>query len=316
MGGENRPLRAPIGVGDNSRRATDSSHGADHLIAKIAGRQHGNITHTQLRACGLTDQAIRYRVAVGRLYKVHHGVYAVGRPPITSLERAAAAVLACGPGAALSHQSALAIWGLRAHWPASCDVTIRGDRRPSAITVHRTRTLARRDLTVQRAIRVTSPARTLLDCAPALSDRGLTRAVNDARLARLCGPDALADVVARNRNHPGAKRLARLAQDANGPTRSEFEDRFAGLCGRYNLPTPAFNVSVAGYEVDAYFEAARLIVELDSWEFHQDRGAFERDRDRDADHLAAGLRTARITWGRLVKTPGREARRLQAILRR
>jgi very-short-patch-repair endonuclease len=73
------------------------------------------------------------------------------------------------------------------------------------------------------------------------------------------------------------------------------------------LPTPAFNVSVAGYEVNAYFEQAQVIVELDSWEFHQGGAAFERDRERDADHVAAGLRTARIAWERL-QEPEREAR--------
>ena len=71
---------------------------------------------------------------------------------------------------------------------------------------------------------------------------------------------------------------------------------------------------MGGYEVDAYFAQAQLIVELDSWEFHQDRAAFERDRERDVDHLAAGLRTARITWERLVESPAQEAQRLAAIL--
>ena len=304
-----------MSVGDNSPRATDSSRGPDHLIAEIARRQHGNITRAQLRAIGLSDQAIRHRVAVGRLHKVHHGVYAVGRPPIVPLEHAAAAVLACGPAAVLSHQSALTLWGLRAHWPATVEVTIRGDRRPAGITVHRCRTLAPRDLTVQRGIRVTSPARTLLDCAPALNDRALARATNDARIARLVRPAQLAELLSRNAHHPGAKRLAAVAgRGASGPTRSEFEDGFAAFCARYGLPAPAFNVVVGGYEVDAYFEHAQLIVELDSWEFHQDRAAFERDRERDADHLAAGLRTARITWERLVKSPAKEARRLAAIL--
>jgi hypothetical protein len=304
-------------VGDNSRGTTDSSQGPDHAIAEIAARQHGNVTRAQLRAIGLSDQAIRHRVGLGRLHKVHHGIYAVGRPPVVAFERAAAAVLACGPRAALSHHSALTLWGLSVHWPATFEVTINGDRRPKGITVHRNRTLGRRDLTVQRGIRVTSPARTLLDCAPALSDKALVRAVNDARIARLVRPAQLAELLSRNANHPGAKRLSAVAgRSAQGPTRSKFEDGFAAFCARYGLPAPAFNVVVGGYEVDAYFAQAQLIVELDSWEFHQDRAAFEGDRERDADHLAAGLRTARITWERLVKSPAKEAQRLAAILQR
>jgi very-short-patch-repair endonuclease len=71
---------------------------------------------------------------------------------------------------------------------------------------------------------------------------------------------------------------------------------------------------VAGYEVDALFEAEQLIVELDGWAFHADRDAFERDRDRDADTLAAGCATVRITWERMRRAPAQEAARLQAIL--
>jgi very-short-patch-repair endonuclease len=71
---------------------------------------------------------------------------------------------------------------------------------------------------------------------------------------------------------------------------------------------------VAGYEVDALFAAERLIVELDSWDFHSDREAFESDRDRDADTLAADHETVRITWTRIEKRPAREAQRLNRIL--
>jgi very-short-patch-repair endonuclease len=71
---------------------------------------------------------------------------------------------------------------------------------------------------------------------------------------------------------------------------------------------------VAGYEVDALFIAERLIVELDSWDFHFDRDAFESDRDRDADTLAADHETVRITWKRIVERPVPEAARLDQIL--
>jgi very-short-patch-repair endonuclease len=73
---------------------------------------------------------------------------------------------------------------------------------------------------------------------------------------------------------------------------------------------------VAGYEVDALFVEERLIVELDSWDFHSDRDSFERDRDRDADTLAAGHETVRITWMRIEQRPAREADRLRQILER
>jgi hypothetical protein len=264
-----------------------------------------------LRALGVSDQGIKHRAAVGRLYRVHRGVYAVGRAPVVVLDRAAAAVLACGAHAALSHASALALWDL-GRWPGRFEVTVSGgNRRPREITVHRCAALQRRDLTTQRGIRVTSPARSLPDGALQLTDEQLTRAVNDARRARLCSPAVLAEVLARNRTHPAARRLTPFADPASPLTASRLEDRFAAFCVRHGLPTPALNARVCGFEVDALFSAERLIVELDSWEFHQDRSAFETDRRRDAITLAAGYGTVRITAERLDDV---EAARLRQIL--
>ncbi len=284
-------------------------------MAALAARQHGNVTREQLLGTGLGAQAIKYRARIGRLHRVHLGVYSVGRPPVTPLERAAAAVLACGPGAALSHTSALALWGFAKRWPARLEVTVAADRRPGGITVHRPAALTRRDVRVQLGIRVTSPARTVLDCAPGLGDKQLTRTVNDARLARHLQLSELAELLARCPNHRGAGRLRPFVTTQRGPTRSELEDAFLAFCKRFELPRPLVNPVVAGYEVDALFAREKLIVELDGFDFHADRAAFERDRERDADTSMVGFQTVRITWTRLMQAPAKEAARLHAILR-
>jgi hypothetical protein len=303
-------------VGYNARPDRDISQPdpVDAAIARIAVRQHGNVTRLALLRLGLDDHAIRHRVKGGRLHRVHWGVYSVGRPPATPLERAAAAVLACGSGAILSHGSAAALWGLQKIWREPLHVTVPGDRRPPRIRVHRSTRLIRRDVRTQLGIRVSSPARTVLDCAPELSDRALTRMVQDARLAGYLNERQLADVIARFPRHPGAQRLKPSVEVTGPPTRSGFEDDFLAFCESFGLPRPRVNARVAGYEVDALFEAEQLIVELDGWAFHADRDAFERDRDRDADTLAAGCATVRITWERMRRAPAHEAARLQAIL--
>jgi hypothetical protein len=286
----------------------------DDAVAALARRQHGNVSRQQLLDLGLGPAAITYRARHGRLHRVHAGVYSVGRPPAAPLERAAAAVLACGAGAALSHESALALWGFVDRWPARFDVTVSVDRRPSGITVHRSETFTGSDIRRQHGIPVTSPARALLDCAPRLTRRKLTRAVNDALRSPFLTRSQLSDVCARNPGHPGAKLLAWFISFTGGPTRSEFEDGFLRFCERFGLPSPKVNTAVCGFEVDALFEAERVIVELDGWDFHQGRDSFERDRRRDADTLVAGLVTIRITWERLMGAPGPEAARLKTIL--
>lgn len=290
--------------------------GYDSEIARVAVRQYGNITRRQLRAIGVADQAIAHRLRRGRLHRIHRGVFSVGKPARTVLERASAAVLACGPNAALSHAAALALWGLTPHWPATFDVTVtEGNPRPRGITVHRSRTLTCEDVRTQLGIRTTSPARTILDCLPEIEPWRRTRAVNDALLTPFVTRPQLAEACWRYPTHPGARLLRPFVVETGGPTRSEFEDRFGRFCKRFGFPRPRVNTRVAGHEVDALFPADKLIIEMDGWDFHRDRHAFETDRDRDADTLAAGYSTLRMTWVRLDERPEAEAARLVKILR-
>lgn len=291
----------------------------DVLIAEVAVRQRGYITRVQLLTLGLSSSAIHDRVRSGRLHPIHAGVYAVGFPSKDIVDQACAAVLACGDAAALTHGSAVAHWQFhdRWRWERPFHVTARTARRRPGIIVHRSCTLDWRDITVHDGIRVTKPARTILDVASSLDDRQLTRLVNDARHARFRLTDnAIADLLMRVPSHPSAPRLAPFA-DLGGrrPTRSGFEDSFPAFCARHGLPEPVIDAIVFGVEVDAWFERERLVVELDGWEFHRYRESFESDRERDTSLLDADLiPTVRITKRRVNEAPLREARRLGRIL--
>ncbi|HEY2319408.1 MAG TPA: DUF559 domain-containing protein [Solirubrobacteraceae bacterium] len=254
------------------------------------------------------------RVKSGDWVARHAGVYCVGPLRDDPVSRAAAAVLACGPEAVLSHSSAASLWGFEGRWAGSFEVTAPSRRTRPGITTHRCRTLKRRDLTRQLGVPATSPARTILDIAPRLTTKQLTRMVNDARRSGHLHLATLTDLLARNPLHPGTRLLNPFAEDPSNPTRSGFEDDFVVFAARYGLPTPQINTTVNGYEVDAYFAEHGLIVELDGWDFHRDRHTFESDRERDAHQLQHGLRTIRITKDRMTQTPDREARRLQDVL--
>jgi predicted transcriptional regulator of viral defense system len=285
-------------------------------MAALARKQHGYVTRRQLLNLGLGRRAIVYRVATGSLISVYAGVYAVGHIPLGQESRAHAAVLACGDGTVLSHGSAAALWKYVKHWPRHFEVIAPVDRRRKGIKVHRSRTLTRRDITRELGVPVTSPARTLFDIAPRFkTDAALRRLVNDARLTRTFHLSDLRKLLIRHPRHPATKRLAQFVKARGGPTRSEFEDRFIAFARDYGLPAPITNTHVAGHEADVLFPEQRVIVELDGWDFHSDRGAFESDRDRDADRLAAGFLTVRITTERFEGAPAREAKRLHKILR-
>jgi len=288
----------------------------DGLLAVIAGRQHGVVTVAQLRASGLGDAAIGYRVRMGRLHRLYRGVYAVGHPVVPVPGHRLAAVLAVGPAAVLSHLSAAAVWDLVDVRPQVVDVTVaRPVRSRRGIRVHAVRDLDTRDHTSVDGIPITTVARTLLDLAEVAGDRTLRRAVREAYVQRRVDERALRDVLGRSRGRHGAPRLAAIVASGFVPTRSELEDRVLDLLLAHGLPRPAVNVVLPGLarrvEVDFLFEDARLVVEADGARFHDNRLARDADAARQAMLEAAGFRVVRVNWTQVTKHPGQTVRRLR-----
>ena len=287
----------------------------DERVVALAAGQRGYVRREQLLRLGLTRHQISHSIKIHRLIPVYAGVYAVGHIPTLPEDRAVGALLACGPGAVLSHGSAAVAWGVFRRWRMPFEVTARSIHTRPDIRVHRA-ALKRRDVRYQAGIRVTSPARTMLDIAPRMTDKALRRAVNDLRRPGYLHIPDLEDVVDRFPRHAGAARLRPfIERPRDRPTRSTLEDDFLAFTERFGLPRPQVNVWVAGREVDAWFPEERLIVELDGWDFHSARDRFEGDRDNDATALALGIPTCRFTDERMKRDPEDEAARLWAILR-
>jgi Transcriptional regulator, AbiEi antitoxin len=285
-------------------------------ILALARRQHGHVTRKQLLGLGLGRGAITARLESGRYVAVHHGVYCIGPRRDDPVSQAAAAVLACGPGAALSHASAASLWGFLTRWSFPLEVTVAGERERPGITTHRCRSLNRSDISLQRGVRVTAAARTVLDLAPGLPSKQLTRLVNDQRRSGLLRLEALNDVITRNPLHPGTRLLRPFVQNPRNPTDSPFEDDFLAFVKNYGLPVPQTNIWLHGRKVDVFYPEANLIVELDGKDFHDDEDAFRDDRERDTENLKHGLTTMRITTDRLELSAAYEAERLMEIYRR
>jgi predicted transcriptional regulator of viral defense system len=289
------------------------------VIARLAARQHGVVARRQLVALGLGRGAIDHRLATGRLHFLHPAVYAVGQPRIAGPGRLLAAVLACGDQALLSHRSAAALWELLPYAGSRVHVTAarRGRRSLRGICVHSIRRPHAENRAAHDGIPVTSVPRTLLDLAPTVRQHQLERAFEQAERLRLLDLAAVISLCERSNGHRGLRRLLPLLAQAELPvaeTRSELERRFLRLCDDNGLPPAAVNVVVAGHEVDAVWPAARLVVEVDGFEYHGTRAAFERDRARDADLQLAGFRVLRVTARRLSREPQAIASAIQSLL--
>lgn len=262
---------------------------------------------------------IRGRVAAGWLRRVHRGVFAIAGVELAPRGEWMAATLACGPGAALSHQAAAALLEVKPERPRLIDVTVpsRAGRLPGeGIRLHR----PRRPVPVSRVdgIPVTTPARTLLDlAATGISRRALERAADEAERLGLCDARDLLSIATKNLMVPGSRRLrGLLAMHEVGSTltRSELEERFLGLCRRKGLPPPSVNAALLGLTVDFLWPAARLVAELDGRASHETARAFQDDRDRDSKLTAAGFRVMRFTWWDVTRRPGLVATRLRRTL--
>lgn len=291
----------------------------ERRLAGLGARQHGVVARQQLLALGFGDEAIKLRLDAGRLHRVHGAVFALGHSCIDETGRRWAAVLAYGKGASLSHRSAAVLWGLIRRRPGTTDVTAgtgrQGIDRRAGIFVHRGK-LNPQDRTVRAGLPVTTVARTLFDLAEFVTFKRLESAWEEADRLNLLQLNAVEQVCERSYGRRALKPIRHLLAEARAPqiTRSPLEDVFATFCREHGLPTPSFNTTVLGFEVDALWPKQRLAAELDSWEFHRDRAAFERDRARDAALQVAGYRTIRITDRRLTSEPTVIHKQLRALL--
>jgi very-short-patch-repair endonuclease len=282
-------------------------------IEELATRQGGVVSRSQLLEVGLSPDGIARRHARRELIRLHRGVYAVGHRRLTSRARELAAVMACGPGALLSHRSAGSRHGLLRSMSPSIEVSVpRGRRSRPGIVVHQRRFLGPEDRMVLEDIPITSVARTIVDLA---SSPQLERMLDAAERAGTLDVAGIECALGRLRRQPGRGRLLPLLEGYRPEpafTRSEAERRFAALCRRYGLPMPQVNLWIEGYEIDFFWPDAALAVEMDGRAFHGGTRAFYADRRRDRALLAAGIQTARVTWADL-REPTRLADELRQI---
>jgi very-short-patch-repair endonuclease len=282
----------------------------------------------QLMEMGYAANTVLEWAATGRLHRVHQGVYAVGHRRLTWHGRCWAAVLGVEANetdevvwpAVASHGSAAYLWGIYRYAPETIDVTAPIRRRAKRkFRVHFSSILAVEDRAHCEGIPVTSVARTLLDLAirarPEQLERRLERA-EELGLLDLVAVEALLDRAGGHRGRGRLRRALALYQPDPSFTRSRFERRFRRRVRAAGLPEPSMNFNAEGYELDAYWPDLRFAVELDLFETHGSRAAFERDRLRQEELKLLGIEMIRVTKPRLDSEPEAVIRNLARLLER
>ncbi|HEX5592865.1 MAG TPA: hypothetical protein VFX35_05910 [Solirubrobacterales bacterium] len=185
--------------------------------------------------------------------------------------------------------------------------------------VHFSSILAEEDRGAREGIPVTAVPRTLMDLAIRARPDQLEGYLERAEDRELLDVRAVEDLLSRAGGHRGRGRLAQaLAIYRPDPafTRSKFERRFRRLVIAAGLPAPSMNFNVAEFELDAYWPNLSFAVELDLFETHGSRAAFERDRLRREELKLLGVEMIQITKPRLDREPKAVVRNLGALLER
>ncbi len=237
---------------------------------------------------------------------MHRGVYAVGHRPDTDDALWLAAVLACGAVATLSHRSGGALRALTRDGPLPAVTTSRA-LLPVGIEHHRA-TLSPADRTTVRGIAVTSVARTLVDLAHVLRDDQLERAVREAQFRGWWHEWQIRDAMTRR---PSTRLKAYLGDVA--PTQSTLEDRFLRLCARHRIPRPLAQQGRRP-RLDFVWPEQRVVVEVDGWEAHRTRAAFQHDRTTTNALQLAGYVVLRFTWEDVTRRPALVAAQVRRAL--
>jgi hypothetical protein len=290
------------------------THQVTTVIGRLASRQHGVVTRSQLLDAGLMHHDIRRRVASGVLLPEYRGVYRVGhRAP--SVEAAfLAAVLAAGDGARLSGRAAAYLLSLLKGPVPPPEVTAPVKRRVPGVRVRRGR-LDAADRATHRGIPITAVPRTLIDLAADLPLDALARACHEAGVRYRTTPaDLRAALDRRPPNTPGAAKLKRIVEGDVHVTLSALERRFLELLREHDLPLPRTNRPAGAHHVDCRWPERRLTVELDSYRFHHSRHAWEQDRRRERDARARGDDFRRYTWADVFEEPTRMLAELRTAL--
>lgn len=271
--------------------------------SRVSSTQDGLITTLQLRAIGLSDQAISRWAKSGRLNRLHRGVYSVGHTALTVRAVRRAALLAIGRGASLCLWSSASHQGMQRWEPDVVHVAVASGRVASrpGIVVHHLHSLRSGDVTVVDGLRCTTASRTLVDLAGRRECRNLRVLCEQAEFLGLLDVAGIEALIDRMGYPPGSKHLRDiLAVAALGTSDadSKYERRVLRAMLDAPIDRPAFQQpldlpGVGLVRPDFYWPEHGLVVEADG-PHHKRPLQRAKDRARDEAFAAIGIAVIRL----------------------
>lgn len=297
--------------------------------ANVATKRHGVISASEALAAGLSRDAMRRLVRNGSWHRLRPSVFALWVPTRDDdrwRQRLAAAAIWLGDSAIVSHRSAAMLWELAGMRWRFLEFSTIGRRRAldSDLIVHRTRNLAKEEITVRQTFRLTSVARTLVDLCAVTDEESVELALESALRARLVTIDQLRAALERSgRTHKGRGLLRSLLENHPGrETESPLEVRAWRLLRKSGLPVPVRQHEIRTTadrliaRVDFAYPERRIALEADGFRYHSSRKDWGRERARQNALVRLGWTVYRITWDDVMSEGHRVIADVAALLER
>jgi Protein of unknown function (DUF559)/Transcriptional regulator, AbiEi antitoxin len=296
-------------------RGMTSAPGFDNRVAVLAARQCGALARRQAIALGATDPMIARRLRSGRWRRVHPGVYVLSGVPPSWRQEVWCALLAVGPAATVTHESALRLHGVErvALRPLSVSAPQGSHPRVPGAFVHQIADLEPGHVTRLDGLPVSRVERAVVEVAGSMGIRQLGHVVDDVVWSRRTGLVRIGECLAQvaRPGKPGIVKLARvLDQRSDGPVpaASELERSLFGALAAGGLPAPTRQMPLPGRGVvdglvDAAYSDARLIVEADGRRWHTRIHDLKNDHLRDAEAARVGWLTLRLLYEQITRDP-------------
>jgi very-short-patch-repair endonuclease len=278
---------------------------------RLAGEQDGAVSVAQLRECGITARAQRAAERRRQLLAVEPNVCVVFGSPDTWRRRLRVGLLALGPNAWVSHESAARLHGLPDFIDEKVEFTTRRQGRSRSLngaTVHTTTIVGPHDVLTVAGFRCASATRTILDLAGSrVPEHRLEAAIDSAIRRRLSAVLVLEERLADLRNRRGVRLLDRLLIDSGGE--SVLERKFLRLVRIRGLPRPITQRRIkrsSGHvaRVDFLYEAERLVVEVSGRLGHATDAERAKDAQRRNELQDLGYFVCEYTWADVTRRAG------------
>lgn len=300
---------------------------------KAAEQRDGLLVCGELMDSGMSRAQVDGALRLGVLERAARNVYRAPGSVPTWRQRLLAAVLAAGPGAAASHRSAAALWGIPGFPAGLIEISRTRPHRSHRLrldgaVLHESLQLPEHHRREVRGIPVTSPARTAFDVCAAFrrSPKRAARAVDNFLKLGLCTPGDLHVMlieVAR-RGRPGVQLFRALLEERGEgyvPTESELEDLTQAVLRGSGIWNAVRQVQLGGTDgdigrVDFYIREAALVIEADSRAHHDGWAATVADYTRRAKLMAAGFAVLPVTYHQLVHEPEPFLDAVRAVIER